>query len=227
MSSDHGTRGPRPSGLTTGAKAPVDQQRILTLARAWVGTPYQHQASLKGVGCDCLGFVRGVYAEACGRAAEAPPSYSRDWAEAARRETLIEAAERHMVCLPLNHAEPGDVLIFRLRLGAMAKHCAILTELQTKQTGFLDSIRTGRNVIPDLDEGRCSIGGTRSCRIESPMPLTRQFAPPSPHERGHSTTTFSSRASGKMIHAMEGVGVCEVSVTPWWRRRIAAVFRFP
>jgi NlpC/P60 family putative phage cell wall peptidase len=205
MSSDHGTRGPRPSGLTTGAKAPVDQQRILTLARSWLGTPYQHQASLNGVGCDCLGLVRGVYAEACGRAAEAPPSYSRDWAEAARRETLIEAAERHLLRMPVDEAQPGDVLIFRLRPGAMAKHCAILTE-------SLNSVDIARKVVSDSDE--------------SPL-LTRQFAPPSSHGRGHSTTTFSSRASGKMIHAMEGVGVCEVSVTPWWRRRIAAVFRFP
>ena len=27
----------------------------------WIGTPYRHQASLKGVGCDCLGLVRGVW----------------------------------------------------------------------------------------------------------------------------------------------------------------------
>jgi NlpC/P60 family putative phage cell wall peptidase len=34
---------------------------ILEEARSWIGTPYQHQASLKGVGCDCIGLVRGVW----------------------------------------------------------------------------------------------------------------------------------------------------------------------
>lgn len=30
-----------------------------------------------------------------------------------------------------------------------------------------------------------------------------------------------------MIHAIEGAPVAEVALTPWWRRRIAAVFAFP
>ena len=35
--------------------------RIIAEARAWIGTPYRHQARCKGVGCDCLGLVRGVW----------------------------------------------------------------------------------------------------------------------------------------------------------------------
>ena len=31
-----------------------------TVARSWIGTPYVHQVSVKGGGCDCLGLVRGV-----------------------------------------------------------------------------------------------------------------------------------------------------------------------
>src|SRR4051812_32701629 len=34
---------------------------IVAEARDWIGTRYRHQASLKGVGCDCLGLVRGVW----------------------------------------------------------------------------------------------------------------------------------------------------------------------
>ncbi len=30
----------------------------------------------------------------------------------------------------------------------------------------------------------------------------------------------------KMIHAQDGVSVCEVPITPWWRRKIAYAFRF-
>ena len=39
----------------------ISRRAILTEARDWIGTPYQHQASLKGAGCDCLGLVRGVW----------------------------------------------------------------------------------------------------------------------------------------------------------------------
>jgi cell wall-associated NlpC family hydrolase len=36
---------------------------IVALAREWLGTPYHHQASLKGVGTDCVGLVRGIWRE--------------------------------------------------------------------------------------------------------------------------------------------------------------------
>ena len=31
----------------------------------------------------------------------------------------------------------------------------------------------------------------------------------------------------RLIHAYWGRAVCETSITPWWRRRIAAAFAFP
>ena len=102
---------------------------IVALARDWLGTPYHHQASLKGVGYDCIGLVRGIYRELYGaEAPEALPAYTRDWAEAQGRETLIEAARRHLVEIPRFEARPGDVLVFRWRRGSLAKHCAILSK---------------------------------------------------------------------------------------------------
>src|SRR5690606_16855834 len=99
---------------------------VVRLARSWIGTPYQHQAALKGVGADCLGLVRGVWREIHGRDAETPPPYSRDWAEAGRRETMLEAAGRHLVEVAANDLKPGDVIVFRLRHGVAAKHAAIV-----------------------------------------------------------------------------------------------------
>ena len=29
-------------------------------ARTWLGTPFHHQASVKGAGCDCIGVIKGV-----------------------------------------------------------------------------------------------------------------------------------------------------------------------
>jgi len=102
--------------------------RIVAEARAWIGTPYRHQASLQGVGCDCLGLVRGVWRALHGAEPEATPAYTRDWAEAAGIESLAEAARRHLVELGDPHAfAPGDVLLFRYASRYPAKHAAIAT----------------------------------------------------------------------------------------------------
>jgi NlpC/P60 family putative phage cell wall peptidase len=102
--------------------------RIVAEARAWIGTPYRHQASLHGVGCDCLGLVRGVWRAIHGSEPEATPAYTRDWAEASGFEALAEAARRHLVELSDPHAfTPGDVLLFRYAKPYPAKHAAIAT----------------------------------------------------------------------------------------------------
>jgi len=138
---------------------------VVDAARGWLGTPYHHQAAVKGAGCDCLGLIRGVYAEVLGQVPESPPPYSRDWGEMRGEETLILAARRHLREVGKQALRPGDVLIFRMKTGAIAKHAGIVT-----------AIRDG--------------------------------------------------APTRLIHAQEGVGVTEINLSRWWKRRIAAVFRF-
>lgn len=100
---------------------------IVSAARLWLGTPYHHQASLRGIGCDCLGLVRGVWRDVLGEEPEAPPSYSPHWAESLGQETLAQAAMRHLVLLRPEQARQGDVLLFRWRGHLPAKHCAIMS----------------------------------------------------------------------------------------------------
>ncbi len=103
--------------------------RALIEAHRWLGTPYRHQASLRGVACDCLGLVRGVWRELYGPEPEAVPAYSPDWAERGGEETLLAAARRRLIELPLELARPGDVLLFRMSAGAPVKHCGVLSAL--------------------------------------------------------------------------------------------------
>jgi NlpC/P60 family putative phage cell wall peptidase len=110
---------------------PITPSDIVAQAREWIGTPYRHQASLKGVGCDCLGLVRGVWRALYGEEPERVPAYSRDWAEASAREALAQAGARHLVPVECSQITPGDVLLFRWRAGLVAKHAAILTGSDT------------------------------------------------------------------------------------------------
>lgn len=106
---------------------PITSAAIVAEARAWVGTPYRHQASLKGVGCDCLGLVRGVWRALYGEEPEEAPPYASDWAEASGQEALAKAAARHLAPIERANIAPGDVLLFRWRAHLPAKHAAIIT----------------------------------------------------------------------------------------------------
>ncbi len=106
----------------------IARSAIIAEAREWIGTPYQHQASAKHAGCDCLGLVRGVWRALYGAEPEEAPSYTPDWAERTGAETLLEAARRHMREIAISEVAPGDVLLFRMHEQAPMKHCAILDE---------------------------------------------------------------------------------------------------
>ena len=101
--------------------------RIVKATRRWIGTPYHDQASVRGVGCDCLGLLRGVWRDVVGPEPMPVPPYSRDWGEAGPVEVLAEAARAAMQELDVAEARTGDVILFRMRAGAIAKHVGILS----------------------------------------------------------------------------------------------------
>ena len=105
---------------------------IVAEARSWIGTPYRHQASVKGAGCDCLGLVRGVWRALYGKEPETLPPYSADWAETGGRETLLEAGRRWLIERPVEEVNSGDtfagnILVFRWKDGMPAKHAGIVS----------------------------------------------------------------------------------------------------
>jgi NlpC/P60 family putative phage cell wall peptidase len=106
----------------------ISRHQILSEARSWLGTPYQHQASAKGAGTDCLGLVRGVWRALYGPEPQTAPAYTPDWAEREGGETLLNAARAYLQEIPPGEASPGDVLLFRMNAEAPVKHAAILED---------------------------------------------------------------------------------------------------
>ena len=121
---DGAARWREPVPMSAGVHADADRRG----GARWIGTPYRHQASLRGVGCDCLGLVRGVWRElygprAGGRCRPIRPTGPRP----AAREALAAAGAAPSAAGRRCGAErPGDVLLFRWRAHLPAKHCAIL-----------------------------------------------------------------------------------------------------
>jgi len=105
----------------------ADPDAVIAAARAWLGTPYHDQASLRGVGCDCLGLARGVWRDGVGAEPQAIPPYSRDWGETGLREVLADGARGMMIEIPVAQIGPGTLVLFRMAPRAIAKHVGILT----------------------------------------------------------------------------------------------------
>ncbi|MEH0072933.1 hypothetical protein V6L77_26275 [Pannonibacter sp. Pt2-lr] len=90
----------------------ADPVRVIVAARSWLGTPYHNQASLRGVGCDCLGLARGVWREVVGPEPFPIPPYSRDWGETGPHEVLAEGARRMMPEIAPADVTPGSLVLF-------------------------------------------------------------------------------------------------------------------
>jgi len=118
---------------------------VVVAARGWIGTPYLHQASMRGAGCDCLGLLRGVWRDVYGREPEPVPAYTQDWSEPQGAEVLLGAARRHLREKLLSDAVAGDVILFRMRGGMVAKHLGIVAGVGPTAT-FIHSY-SGHGVV--------------------------------------------------------------------------------
>lgn len=123
----------------------VSRQDIVVEARKWLGTPYVHQASVRGAGADCLGLLRGVWRDVIGHEPEPVPVYSMDWSEPQGEGRLWAAAQRHLSQTPMTRVAAGDVLLFRMRDGGVAKHLGIVTDTGA-ETRFIHAY-SGHGVV--------------------------------------------------------------------------------
>lgn len=105
----------------------ITRDDVVAIASDWIGTPYRHQAACKGAGCDCLGLIRGVWREIYGAEPEDVPAYSMDWSEPQHQEALWAGAARHLREKPVEAGLPGDVILFRMRQGSVAKHLGLVS----------------------------------------------------------------------------------------------------
>ena len=122
-----------------------DRLDVVAEARRWIGTPYLHQASLRGAGTDCLGLLRGVWRALLGQEPLVVPAYTMDWSEPSGEEVMLHSARRWLVERPQAGLEAGDVILFRMREGSVAKHVGIVAETGEHPT-FIHAY-TGHGVV--------------------------------------------------------------------------------
>ena len=107
-------------------------EAIVAEARRWIGTPYVHQASACGAGTDCLGLLRGVWRGLYGCEPCALPAYTPDWSEPQGDEVLWRGLSGVLLGKAIDDEAPGDVILFRMRDRAVAKHLGLQTRIGAK-----------------------------------------------------------------------------------------------
>lgn len=119
-----------------------ERKRFVDAALSWVGTPYHHHGTIKGVGCDCATLLVCAAKEAgLLRLDFSAGEYSPQW-------HLNRTAQRYLakigeVCVEVPFpALPGDIVVFQF--ARVFSHGAIVLEWPRVIHAFVD-----RNVCID------------------------------------------------------------------------------
>lgn len=100
--------------------------RIAAAARGWIGTPFAHGASVRGVAADCLGLLRGVWREVIGPEPVPIPVYAGVWNRG--DEGLLDGVEAVFPPVTTDAAmRAGQIVLFAMCEDGVAQHVGILT----------------------------------------------------------------------------------------------------
>ena len=100
---------------------------IVRVAREWIGTRWQHQASVKRVGTDCIGLLGGV---ACELGLPGAERWKTDpvlhcYGREPDPKMLMGAVVDYLDPVPRSDMRPGDVLLCKFK--AEPQHFAIMS----------------------------------------------------------------------------------------------------
>jgi cell wall-associated NlpC family hydrolase len=103
----------------------AQRDRVIAIAKSWVGTPYHHAARIKGAGVDCLTLLAEVFSEAALIERPEIPHYPPDWMLHREAERYLEGVMKYAQEIdgdPL----PGDIVVYRF--GRCFAHGAIVVK---------------------------------------------------------------------------------------------------
>jgi NlpC/P60 family putative phage cell wall peptidase len=132
----------------------MTREEIIAEAREWLGLPWQHQASLKGVACDCVGLARGVYEHLTGEKIPLTVNYPPTWHLFKSDPWLYEECKTYAIEIDLPETQPGDLLLFSFRPRFVAHHIGILTFDNTIIHSYMDVVKVVETRMDELWQSR-------------------------------------------------------------------------
>ncbi len=107
----------------------VTRAEIADEARTWIGTAHHHHAFRKGIGCDCIGLIRGIGDATKAFEYDASSFRVRQFSGYSRQpnpRVMYAALQEFLTKIDKREAGVGDILWFRI--GLTAQHLGILIE---------------------------------------------------------------------------------------------------
>lgn len=91
------------------------RQEIADEAREWLGTPWKHQACLKGVGSDCIGLLGGIAARKGVTQAwiDGTAAKYRGYGRDPNPDRLRQACNELLLPISISDARLADIFVFR------------------------------------------------------------------------------------------------------------------
>lgn len=127
----------------------LERARVVAEALTWQRTPYHHAARIKGVGCDCITLLSGVFEGAGLIPFVNIPYYPMDWHLHKGAERYLNGLLDYTVEIPTGQQLPGDIVIWRI--GCCFSHGAIVVNWPT-----VIHAQVGRNVC--LEDAEANAG---------------------------------------------------------------------
>ena len=118
---------------------------LITVARTWIGTPYHHHQSTKGVGCDCIGFIKGV-ANEIGYSIELE-NYNR----LPTGDLMIETLDKFVTRVNRTTPKEGDILCFKTSFKGLPTHVGFCSNYNG-EIGLIEACSRVEKVI------ECNLG---------------------------------------------------------------------
>ena len=106
----------------------ITRAQVVAEARTWIGTRWHHQASIKGVGSDCIGLVAGVARTLgiVGGDEFAVDPAVRGYGREPDPDMLLAACARYLEPVHLPEVQLGDILL--LRFSSEPQHFALISQ---------------------------------------------------------------------------------------------------
>lgn len=119
----------------------MNRADVIAAARTWIGTPFVHQAAVRGSGCDCIGLVGGIARDAGTRegVAWARDLRFRAYARTPDPRTLLEGVATYLDRIKIDDAQVGDILL--MRFDAEPMHFALVVATDPAYIVHASSVR--------------------------------------------------------------------------------------
>lgn len=134
------------------------RQAVLREALSWLGTPWVHNARVKGAGVDCGQFIAAVYQRAGVVDYVPTPEYPQDWALHRAEPIFQRLVEAYAKPVGSDDPQPADIALFLY--GRCLSHAAIVVAWPKVIHSFLNARRV---VVDDLTTNPDLLRRFRGC----------------------------------------------------------------